>query len=70
MARRPDNRNATESQAPRVIWVDGPSADLAYEAHRALQMTACSHPALLENPYFKALQDTAYARFLAAFKVA
>lgn len=39
-------------------------ANEAWEAYRALQLAACDNTALLENKYFRALQDTAYARFL------
>lgn len=40
----------------------------AWQAYRALQLAACSDPALLDNKYFLALQDTAYARFLMNFE--
>jgi hypothetical protein len=40
----------------------------AWQAYRALQLAACSNTALLENGYFLALQDTAYARFLMTFE--
>lgn len=42
--------------------------DEAYEAYRATQMAVQSDPSLIENKYFKALQDTAYARFLLNFE--
>lgn len=48
--------------------IDSAEVDEAYEAFAALRKAACSDPALLENKYFKALQDTAYARFLARFE--
>lgn len=38
--------------------------DDAYRAFEALRHAAQSEPSLIENEYFKALQDTAYARFL------
>jgi hypothetical protein len=40
----------------------------AWQAYRALQLAACENTALLENKYFLALQDTAYARFLMTFE--
>ena len=40
----------------------------AWSAYRATQIAARSDPALLDNEYFKAIQDTAYARFLGAFE--
>ena len=39
----------------------------AYEAYAALQRLAASEPALLENEYFRAAQDGAYARFMVAY---
>lgn len=36
----------------------------AYQAFAALRRQACAEPHLLENEFYKALQDTAYARFL------
>jgi hypothetical protein len=39
----------------------------AYEAYAAMQRLACSEPALLENEYFRAAQDGAYARFMVAY---
>lgn len=39
-------------------------ADRAWHAYRATQLAMCADPSLLENPYFTALQDTAFARFL------
>jgi len=40
----------------------------AWQAYRALQIAAAGDPALLDNKYFLALQDTAYARFLLNFE--
>jgi hypothetical protein len=40
----------------------------AWQAYRALQIAAAGNPSLLENSYFIALQDTAYARFLLNFE--
>lgn len=39
----------------------------AYEAYAALQRLAASEPDLLENEYFKAVQDAAYARFMVVY---
>lgn len=40
----------------------------AYEAFAAMRRMACAEPHLLNNPFFKACQDSAYARFLARFE--
>lgn len=40
----------------------------AWQAYRALQLAAAENPALLDNKYFLALQDTGYARFLLNFE--
>jgi hypothetical protein len=40
----------------------------AWQAYRATQLAACQNPALIENKYFLAIQDTAYARFLLNFE--
>lgn len=40
----------------------------AFEAFAALRRLACSEPGLVDNKYFRALQDTAYARFLINFE--
>ena len=45
-----------------------PEAEDAFEAYSALRRMACNEPWLATNEHFEALQDTAYARFLAAFK--
>jgi hypothetical protein len=37
----------------------------AFEAYAAMRRIACQEPHLLENEYFKAAQDTTYARFIA-----
>ena len=39
----------------------------AWQAYAATQLAARSNPALVENAYFCAIQDTAYARFVLAF---
>jgi hypothetical protein len=40
----------------------------SYLAFAALRVAAQSDPALIENKYFTALQDTAYARFMMNFE--
>jgi len=40
----------------------------AWQAYAALQRAAAEQPALTDNKYFRALQDTAYARFLMNFE--
>ena len=39
----------------------------AFEAYAALRRTACELPGLLQNEYFLALQDAAYARFMVVY---
>lgn len=51
-----------------IRYIDEDAVNEAYEAYSALQRTACREPGLLQNEHFKALQDTAYARFLARFE--
>lgn len=43
-------------------------AEDAFRAFSALRRAAQSEPALLDNKYFRAFQDTAYARFLLNFE--
>ncbi len=43
-------------------------ADMAWHAYAATQKAMCADPSLLENPYFTALQDTAFARFLMTYE--
>ena len=40
----------------------------AYQAFAALRVAAQGKPALAENEYFMALQDTAFARFMLVFE--
>lgn len=40
----------------------------AFAAYAALQMAQCADPALAENPFFQALLDSAYARFLILYE--
>lgn len=70
MARKPNTQAAAESQANFPPHDgEGPDAELAFEAHVTLLTVAKARPWLTQNPYFTALQDTAYQRFLAAFEV-
>ena len=55
------------SVAPTFL-IDSQEVEDAYQAFAALRRAACSEPALAENKYFTALQDTAYARFLLTFE--
>lgn len=43
-------------------------ADLAFQAFAATRKAALEDPSLLSNPYFTAMQDSAYARFRARFE--
>lgn len=47
--------------------VTSSQVDDAWKAFAATQKAMRDNPALAKNEYFKALQDTAYARFLLAF---
>lgn len=51
-----------------VILFDETEAEEAWEAYKALQLAARDNPGLVQNKYFRALQDTAYARFLMNFE--
>ena len=44
------------------------ATDQAYDAMVALHMAAAVQPELNNNPYFTALLDTAFARFLLNFE--
>jgi len=48
--------------------INADEVELAYQAFAALRRAAQADPALVENTYFCALQDTAYARFLMMFE--
>lgn len=48
--------------------IDAQEVEDAWQAYAALQRAAAEVPGLLENSYFLALQDTAYARFLMNFE--
>lgn len=51
-----------------IYKVNGAEADEAFEAYAAMRRAACAEPYLVDNKYFRALQDTAYARFLMHFE--
>lgn len=48
--------------------IDSAEVQEAWEAYEALQLSAKANPKLLENKYHKALQDTAFARFMMNFE--
>jgi len=48
--------------------IDSAEVEEAYQAYRATQLACQINPGLTENKYFKAIQDTAYARFLLTFE--
>lgn len=50
------------------VKVTSAQVDDAWQAFAATQKAARSDPALIENEYFKAIQDAAYARFILAFE--
>ncbi len=57
------------SAAPvKVYRIDEAQVEDAYQAFSALRRLACAEPGLTSNPFFTALQDTAYARFLSNFE--
>lgn len=51
-----------------VIQFDERLAHDAFEAHAALLKTEARHPEPIRNEHWRALRDTAAARFLAAFE--
>ena len=52
----------------RTYKIDSQEVEDAYQAFAALRRAAQAEPRLVENKYFTALQDTAYARFLLNFE--
>lgn len=54
-------------QVPAYV-IDAAEVEEAYQAFAALRRATQSEPQLVENKYFTALQDTAYARFLLNFE--
>jgi hypothetical protein len=51
-----------------IYRIDEQEVEASWQAYRATQLAVCQNPGLLENKYFLALQDTAYARFLMNFE--
>lgn len=51
-----------------IYAINPDEVDEAYEAYSALRRAAQDEPSLIENKYWQALQETAYARFLMNFK--
>lgn len=64
----PDNRAQRGAQPIPVYRIDAEEAAEAYHAFAALRKAARDDPALIENRYFIALQDTAYARFMMTYE--
>ncbi len=48
--------------------IDCQEVEDSYQAFAALRRAAQAQPSLVGNKYFRALQDTAYARFLLNFE--
>lgn len=65
MARKPDTHQNWDSQGGKF---PKHAADDAYAAHAALILAEKSRPDLAANPYWRALRDSAYARFRAALE--
>ena len=62
----------TDPASPKavpVIYFDPRATSNAYEAHIALVHAEIQNPALRTNEHWRALRDTAFARFRAAFEV-
>ena len=55
-------------QTAPTYKIDSQQVEDAYQAFAALRKASQANPALLENEYFKALQDTAYSRFFLTFE--
>lgn len=58
----------TPAQPIPVYKIDAQQVEDAYQAFAALRRLAQAEPRLIDNAYFTALQDTAYARFLLNFE--
>lgn len=54
---------------PQKAQVTTHQVDDAWEAYVAVQKLGDATPALRKNEYFRALRDTAFARFLLAYEV-
>lgn len=52
----------------RTWMINEADVNDAYEAYCELQKLAASKPRLIDNPHFRALQDSAYARFRCRFE--
>jgi hypothetical protein len=63
-----NNPSQDGAQPIPVYQIDAAEVEAAYGAFAALRKAVRRDPALLENAYFEALQDTAYARFLLLFE--
>lgn len=63
-----NRRNPSAVQDGFKTKITSQEVDDAYQAFAALRRQACAEPFLIENEYFTALQETAYARFLLAFE--
>lgn len=70
MSKQSPRRNPPANQPIPVIRFDHAEADKAFEAFAELRKLAQAKPHLLDNSYFTALQDTAYARFFLNFEAA
>jgi hypothetical protein len=55
------------SPIPTVL-IDEAEVNESFEAFASMRRLAQAEPHLLDNKYFRALQDTAYARFLLNFE--
>lgn len=51
-----------------IFAFDEAQADDAFAAHAALVKAERDNPRLADNEHWQALRDTAFARFLAAFR--
>lgn len=67
MAQRANKPRHDSAQVP-TYRINPDRVEDAWQAYSALQRAASESPALLDNAYFTALQDTAYARFLMTFE--
>lgn len=56
------------ANAVPIYKIDSEVVENAWQAFRALQLAVADKPELARNPYFSALMDTAYSRFLLAFE--
>lgn len=69
MARKRISANLSDSQAPVPVYgVNIGQAEAAFAAYNAVCLAARDTPSLTGNPYYEALRDTAFARFMAVFE--